>query len=67
MLLGLELLVERGWGMVEVETDCLEAVRMVNGSEDCFAEEGVLVEKIRSLLASIGMNGFSYVLKSLEW
>lgn len=37
VLQGLELSVERGWGMVEVAGE-----RMVIGSEDCWAE-GILI------------------------
>lgn len=44
-----------------VETDCLEAVRMVNRTEDCFAEEGIFVEKIRSLLRLNCFHSFVYV------
>lgn len=38
----------RGWQDVVVETDGLEVVNMVNGSEECFAEEGNIVDKIWS-------------------
>lgn len=32
-----------------VETDCLEAILMINGEEICMAAEGVIVDKIRGL------------------
>lgn len=33
-----------------IESDCLNAVLMINGKEDCLAPEGRLVEEIRMLL-----------------
>jgi hypothetical protein len=61
VLSGLEVAVMRGWQFGVVETDCLEAVRLVNGNEECFAEDGIIVDKIRSLLAILNSCGISYV------
>lgn len=40
VILGLEMVQAEGWQVAKIESDCLEAVHLVNG----FAEEGVLVE-----------------------
>ncbi|KAL6188281.1 hypothetical protein ACLB2K_039674 [Fragaria x ananassa] len=45
VILGLESVVEGGWQVEIVESNCLEPVLMVNGDGECFAEDGVLVEK----------------------
>lgn len=47
---GLEFVLEQGWRHVVVETDSLEAVNVVNGVGDCFADAGVVVERIRCML-----------------
>lgn len=36
-----------------IEIDCLEAVRLINGTEECLADEGLLVDKVRMLLSSL--------------
>ncbi|PRQ43460.1 putative ribonuclease H-like domain, reverse transcriptase zinc-binding domain-containing protein [Rosa chinensis] len=66
LILGLEVMVENGWRMEKVETDCLEAVQLVNGCDDCLAPEGVLVDKVRMLLASVGIQGISHVPRSVN-
>lgn len=61
VLAGLEVVVSRGWQGVVVETDCLEAVNMVKGSEECFAEEGNIIDKIRRLLCCCSSQGLLHV------
>ncbi|KAL6144290.1 hypothetical protein ACLB2K_054985 [Fragaria x ananassa] len=53
VILGLESVVEGGWQVEVVESDCLEVVLMVNGDGECFVEEGVLVEKVKELLCCV--------------
>lgn len=61
ILRGSETAVEKGWGAVLVETNCLEAVLMVIGNEECLAEEGLLVDKNRPLLTHLKLQGISYI------
>lgn len=44
-----------------VETDCLEAVKMEAGNEECFVAEGFIVDKIRSLLRMSCFQSLSHV------
>ena len=63
IIMGLELMLERRWVPDGVEIDCLEAVRLVNGDEQAFAfaHDGVLVERVRQLLSSLGLHGISHI------
>ncbi|KAM5569213.1 hypothetical protein ABKV19_016632 [Rosa sericea] len=45
-------------------TDCLEAVLLVNGNDECLAEEGLLVDRMRFLLGSVGVRDIHYVPRS---
>ncbi|XP_062020732.1 uncharacterized protein LOC133737131 [Rosa rugosa] len=63
VLKGLELAVVRGWRDLWVETDCLEAVRLVNSSEECLADEGLLVERIRMLMGALEIQGIHHVVR----
>ncbi|XP_062013823.1 uncharacterized protein LOC133730205 [Rosa rugosa] len=58
---GVEWAMERGWTGLVVETDCLEAVRMVNGSDECLASEGTIVERIREILGALDIHNIQYV------
>ncbi|KAL6214747.1 hypothetical protein ACLB2K_014179 [Fragaria x ananassa] len=58
---GLEYVVEHNWLLEKVECDCLEAVRVVNDVGECFAEEGILVDRVRALLVAVGSPKFSHV------
>ncbi|KAL6214414.1 hypothetical protein ACLB2K_013848 [Fragaria x ananassa] len=58
---GLEFVVEHNWLLEKVECDCLEAVRVLNDVGECFAEEGILVDRVRVLLVSIGSPKLSHV------
>ncbi|KAL6193573.1 hypothetical protein ACLB2K_034657 [Fragaria x ananassa] len=58
---GLEYVVEHNWLLEKVECDCLEAVRVVNEAGECFAEEGILVDRVRVLLAAVGSPKLSHV------
>ena len=58
--LGLEFAVEHGWGPLEVETDCLEVVQMVNGAEECFHVVGVVVEEARKLMYQLQVSEITY-------
>ncbi|PRQ37083.1 putative ribonuclease H-like domain, reverse transcriptase zinc-binding domain-containing protein [Rosa chinensis] len=63
VLKGLEWAVMRGWSDLRVETDCLEAVRLVNGCEECLADEGLIVERIRMLLGALEIQGIHHVVR----
>ncbi|KAL6128838.1 hypothetical protein ACLB2K_072192 [Fragaria x ananassa] len=54
VITGLEEVIQGGWQLVCMGTDCLEAVSLVNGVGECFADEGVLVKRVRMLLSKIG-------------
>ncbi|KAL6225182.1 hypothetical protein ACLB2K_004033 [Fragaria x ananassa] len=58
---GLEYVVEHNWLLEKVECDCLEAVRVVNDVCECFAEEGILVDRVRVLLVAVGSPKLSHV------
>ncbi|KAL6192948.1 hypothetical protein ACLB2K_034033 [Fragaria x ananassa] len=58
---GLEYVVEHNWLLEKVECDCLEAVRVVNDVGECFAEEGILVDRVRVLLVAVGSPKLSHV------
>ncbi|KAL6134537.1 hypothetical protein ACLB2K_066768 [Fragaria x ananassa] len=58
---GLEYVVEHNWLLEKVECDCLEAVRVVNDAGECFAEEGILVDRVRVLLVAVGSPKLSHV------
>ena len=58
--LGLEFAIEHGWGPLEVETDCLEVVQMVNGAEECFNAAGVVVEETQKLMYQLQVSEITY-------
>lgn len=58
--LALDLVVERRLSSVMVESDCLEAVRLINAEDDCCASEGVVVDQIRSLMRLIHIPSISF-------
>ncbi|KAL6215606.1 hypothetical protein ACLB2K_015035 [Fragaria x ananassa] len=61
VITGLEVVIQGGWQVESVETDCIEAVRLVNGEvANCFAKDGVLVENVRVLLALACANGVGF-------
>ena len=39
VITGLEEVIQGGWQLVCMETDCLESVSLVNGVGECFADE----------------------------
>lgn len=43
-----------------VETDCSEAVRLVNSTDYCRAEEGVLIADVKALMYDIGVSTISF-------
>jgi ribonuclease HI len=59
--LGLEMILERRCGGVEVESDSLEAVRLVNMDEQCFNVEGVVVEEICKLMFLLHISSIHHV------
>ncbi|XP_061989802.1 uncharacterized protein LOC133708333 [Rosa rugosa] len=61
VLRDLEWAMDQGWNGLVIETDCLEAVRMVNGSDECLASEGVLVERIREILDALDIPNIHHV------
>ncbi|KAL6204567.1 hypothetical protein ACLB2K_021834 [Fragaria x ananassa] len=58
---GLEYVVEHHWLLEKIECDCLEAMRVVNDVDECFADEGILVDRVRALLVAIGSPKLSHV------
>ncbi|KAK9911294.1 hypothetical protein M0R45_035213 [Rubus argutus] len=58
--LALEVAVERRMALVLIETDCLEAVSMINGEEVCMAAEGVIVDQIRGLMGLLQIPAILY-------
>lgn len=58
---ALEMAVERRLRSVVIETDCMEAVYMINSAEICLAAEGVVVDQIRSLLRFLHISGINYI------
>ncbi|KAL6205568.1 hypothetical protein ACLB2K_022826 [Fragaria x ananassa] len=63
---GLEYVVEHNWLLEKVECDCLEAVRVVNDVGECFAEEGILVDRVRVLLVAVGSPKLSHVSRTVN-
>ncbi|XP_061999284.1 uncharacterized protein LOC133716613 [Rosa rugosa] len=61
ILKGLEWCNGQGWRGLIIETDCLEAVQLVNGTDECLADEGLLVDRIRFLMGSMGIQGIHFV------
>lgn len=59
--LGLEMVLERRCRGVEVESDSLEAVRLVNMDEQCFNVEGVVVEEVRKLMRLLQISSIHHV------
>lgn len=43
---ALELAIERRLRSIVVETDCMEAMQLINSAEECLAAEGVVVDQI---------------------
>lgn len=43
-----------------VETDCSEAVRLVNCTDHCWSEEGVLVADVKALMYDTGVSTMSF-------
>lgn len=58
--LGPEFAIEHGWGPLEVETDCLEAIQMVNGAKECFNAIGVMVEETWKLMYQMQVSEIMY-------
>lgn len=48
--LALDLVVERRMSSVVIETDCMDAVRVINSGEEFLAAEGVVVNQIKGLM-----------------
>ncbi|KAL6194517.1 hypothetical protein ACLB2K_035600 [Fragaria x ananassa] len=64
---GLEMLVDRGWTHVIVESDCTEAVSMINGDMKrvllLLINGYVLIEKAKLFLESLGLECIFFVLR----
>ncbi|KAL6225195.1 hypothetical protein ACLB2K_004046 [Fragaria x ananassa] len=64
ILIGIEVVIQRGWQVERIEADCLEAVNLMNETWECFAEDGVSVEKIRMLLSEVSRDVIVYTTRS---
>lgn len=58
---ALELAVERRLRSVVIETDCMEAVHMINSTDICLAAKGVVVDQIHSLLRLLHISCIDYI------
>ncbi|XP_062021223.1 uncharacterized protein LOC133737733 [Rosa rugosa] len=58
---GLDLVVERRLRNVMVESDCLEAIHLLNSKERCLAPEGGLVEDIQNTMALVNISSIYHV------
>lgn len=57
---GLQFALDTRTLPILVETDCSEAVRLVNSTDHCWAEEGVLIADVKALMYDVGVSTISF-------